>query len=119
MILLVAALNASLMSCSSDDDENNDDNSLIVGTWVQEEDYGTFEMVLRKNGTGEFFIIYSSKRESDGEFNYFYNEKKGTLTIEYNEEEDEDIEVYNVISLTSKRLVLEDEYGQEVYTKKK
>lgn len=119
MILLVAALSASFTSCSSDDDEDNVDNGLIVGTWVQKRDYGTLEMVLRQNGTGEYFLIYSSKRESDGKFYYFYNEKKGILTIEYDEDEDEEIEVYNVISLTSKKLVLEDEYGQEVYTKKK
>ena len=107
-----------VVSCSSDDKEDDGGNNTEVveslgGTWKLEEDADAGGFVLytfKSNGTGSVKEI-GEYDEVEVSFTYSYNANSKTLTIKW---EYEDTEDWQVVSLTSKKLVVLDEDGGRV-----
>ena len=95
------------------DDDNDGGSSSIIGTWAYEEDYDDDEyyyeeITFKSNGTFiyEWEEYYNGDYESDSE--------RGTYEIDGDElivEFDGEIGFVTIISVSSNKLVLEDEEG--------
>ena len=108
------AMTISFVGCS--DDDNDDASSSIVGTWVYEEDYGDDdyyyeEITFKSNGT--FIVEWEEFYDGD----YDSETERGTYELDGNElivELDDEIIFVTVVSITSSKLVLEDEEGDRI-----
>lgn len=115
VMLSMMAMTIGFSACSDDDDDKGSSSS-IVGTWAYEEEYDDDEyyyeeITFKANGT---FIAESEE--------YYYGEYdsstyRGTWEIDGDELivgiDDEHIEL-RIISLTSKRLVLENDEDETI-----
>ena len=113
---IIAILTMSVGFISCDDGNSENEASSIIGTWIYEEDYDDDEyyyeeITFKSNGT---FIV---KWEE-----YYYGEydsetERGTYELDGNElivELDDEITFVTVVSITSSKLVLEDEEGDRI-----
>ena len=113
---IIAILTMSVGFVSCDDENSENEASSIIGTWIYEEDYDDDEyyyeeITFKSNGT---FIV---KWEE-----YYYGEydsetERGTYELDGNElivELDDEITFVTVVSITSSKLVLEDEEGDRI-----
>lgn len=113
---IIAILTMSVGFVSCDDENSENEASSIIGTWIYEEDYDDDEyyyeeITFKSNGT---FIV---KWEE-----YYYGEydsetERGTYELDGNElivELDDEIIFVTVVSITSSKLVLEDEEGDRI-----
>lgn len=113
-IITILTMSVGFISC--DDENSENEASSIIGTWIYEEDYDDDEyyyeeITFKSNGT---FIV---KWEE-----YYYGEydsetERGTYELDGNElivELDDEIIFVTVVSITSSKLVLEDEEGDRI-----
>lgn len=113
---IIAILTMSVGFVSCDDENSENEASSIIGTWIYEEDYDDDEyyyeeITFKSNGT---FIV---KWEE-----YYYGEydsetERGTYELDGDElivELDDEIIFVTVVSITSSKLVLEDEEGDRL-----
>lgn len=120
--LFIAIFALSLVSCSSDDD----DSTSLVGIWRQKFSSGASFYIFQNDGKGYEFEIDEYDMEDDREvgmeyIKYKYNEEDAELIIW---EPGDDKEYYEVLKLTSNKLVIkywdkeyEYEYDEEIYIK--
>lgn len=102
------------VGCS--DDDNDVSSSSIVGTWIYEEEDYYEEVTFKSNGT----MIIESEEYYNGEWESWT--ERGTYILDGNELianiDDENI-IVTIISITSSKLVLEDDEGdRETYYRK-
>ncbi len=107
-LFLCVILCLGFVSCSDDDGSA----SALVGIWecVDEDEYYTVE--FKSNGV----VVMSGEGYYDGEWEYWtergtYIYEGGELVVEF----DDEFIVFEVVSLTSNMLKLQDEYG-DLYT---
>lgn len=93
-------------------DEENSDNSQLVGTWRDSYDGDWDEYTFNSNGTYTWVSYENGKGQDTETGTYTYNHP--TLTLKC----DGDTMVYTVKSISSTKLVLSSEEGEETYTKK-
>lgn len=118
LMLIMLASTISFTSCSNDDDENgNNSSSSIVGTWsYEEEDYDYYyyeEVTFKANGT----IIVKGEEYYDGDLEDSWTER-GTYELDGNElivELDGEIGFATIISVTSNKLIIEDDEDGDRY----
>ena len=114
VMVSMLAMTISFVGCS--DDDNDDASSSIVGTWVYEEDYGDDdyyyeEITFKSNGT--FIVKWEEYYYGD----YDSDTERGTYEIEGDElivDFDDEISIVTIVSITSSKLVLEDEEGYRI-----
>lgn len=107
VILSMMAMTIGFSACSNDDEGGS--SSSIVGTWAYEEDYdGEYyyeEITFKANGT----LIVECEESYYDDFDSWT--ERGTWEIDGDElivEIDDEYVELRIISLTSKKLVLED-----------
>lgn len=122
--LLLVALSSclALTSCGKDDKDgpsgsDDGETSAIVGTWVAEEDNGNYQTTYQLTFTAKGDYSYLSVDSDDG-----YTERgKGTYTlagkkiyvkVKWEEDNEWETDVYEIISISSKTMVLDgDDFG--------
>ena len=115
LFVMVSMLTMTLGFVGCSDDDNGGDSS-IVGTWVYEEDYGDDEcyyeeITFKSNGT--FIVKWEEYYYGD----YDSETERGTYEVDGDElivDFDDEISIVTIISVTSSKLVLEDEYGDRI-----
>lgn len=127
--LFIAIFALSLVSCSSDDDDSTSlskNDSKLVGTWKHDfrSGEGASFYIFQNDGKGYEFEIDEYDMEDDREvgmeyIKYKYNEEDAELIIW---EPGDDKEYYEVLKLTSNKLVIkywdgEYEDDEEIYIK--
>ncbi|MBR3916990.1 MAG: hypothetical protein IKJ49_07610 [Bacteroidaceae bacterium] len=126
--LFIAIFALSLVSCSSDDDDSTSlskSDSKLVGIWRHDFRSGAGFYIFQNDGKGyefeiEEYEIENGDREVDMEYiKYKYNEEDAELIIW---EPGDDKEYYEVLKLTSNKLVIkywdgEYEDDEEIYIK--
>lgn len=113
VMISMLTITIGFVGCSDDD---NDGGSSIVGTWVYEEDYGDDEyyceeVTFKSNGT--FIVEWEEYYDGD----YDSGTDRGTYEVDGDElivKFDGEISIATIISVTSSKLVLEDEYGDRI-----
>ncbi len=122
--LFIAIFALSLVSCSSDDDDSTSlskSDSKLVGIWKHDFSSGSRFYIFQNDGKGYEFEIEDGDRRIGMEYiKYKYNEEDAELIIW--EPGDDDKEYYEVLKLTSTRLVIkywDEEYedDEEIYIK--
>jgi len=114
VMVSMLAMTISFVGCS--DDDNDDASSSIVGTWVYEEDFGDDdyyyeEITFKSNGT--FIVEWEEFYDGD----YDSDTVKGTYEIDGDEiivEFADEISIITIVSITSNKIVIEDEYGDRL-----
>lgn len=135
MCMVAALLAITMFSCGDDDDETVGSESDLIGTWVviQDEGYEKYDGETHPwndtypEGKGDTYIFKADYTVGGSMGRGTWSYKGNKLTIDYTEHEDEeDIEVWTVLELTSTRLVKEyrekdggDEFYMKVTCKKK
>lgn len=107
-----AIMSVAFTSCSKDDDDDKDEKeeSLIIGTWRDSADEEWDEYTFKKDGS--FTSQDSWGYDETGTYIY----EHPNLKLRY---EEGDVELYRVISISSSKLVLQDEdYDIFTYTKR-
>lgn len=108
MVAFFAAMSFTLTSCSDDDDDNQ---SSIVGTWSwgessEEQIYWQFQ------ANGRLVELYVENGKPEYDYGtWSLSGSKLTVTWKYGGETD--VTIYSVSSMTSDRLVLKGERGNE------
>ena len=113
---IIAILTMSVGFVSCDDENSENEASSIIGTWIYEEDYDDDEyyyeeITFKSNGT---FIV---KWEEFYEGDYDSDTVRGTYEIDGDElivDFDDEISIVTIVSITSSKLVLEDEEGDRI-----
>ena len=126
--LFIAIFALSFVSCSSDDDDSTSQSksdSKLVGIWKHDFSSGSRFYIFQNDGKGYEFEIDEYDMEDDREvgmesIKYKYNEEDAELIIW--EPGDDDKEHYEVLKLTSNKLVIkywDEEYedDEEIYEK--
>lgn len=104
----------SFVSCN--DEDNDELSSSIVGTWIYEEDYSDDEyyyeeITFKSNGT--FIVKWEEYYYGD----YDSETERGTYEIDGDElivDFDDEISIVTIVSITSSKLILEDEEGDRI-----
>lgn len=114
-LLTILFMGLSFVSCSSDDNDDDGGNNTeivesIVGTWKWSDSEGYQLITFKSNGKGTWKEVDKEEVYEDS-FSYSYNSSKKVLKINW---DDDDPEEWTVISLTSKKLVLENEEGGKI-----
>lgn len=104
----------SFVSCSSDDNDDDGGNNTevvesLVGTWKYTFSTGYQLITFRSNGKGTLKEIDYAAEDYEDPFTYSYNANNQILKMYW---EDEDPSEWEVVSITSKKLVLIDEDGE-------
>lgn len=113
-LLAVLFMGIAFVSCSSDDKDDVGGNNTevvesLVGQWKYTFSAGYQLVTFESNGKGTLLEIENEKVDYMDAFTYTYDAKSNTLTLYY---EDDEPDVWVVVSLTSKKFVVvdEDEY---------
>lgn len=106
------------VSCSSDDKDDGG-NSIevvesLVGSWKYTFSTGYQLVTFKSNGKGTFLEVDEEDEDYEEAFTYSYNANSKTLKIN---RVDDDPEEWQVVSLTSKKLVVLNEDGRVTFTK--
>ncbi len=113
LLLLFTAITLSCgFAACSDDDDDEGGKSSIVGTWeYSDEDFG-LTLTFNKNGTVVIYEEYYDDSYPWGdEVEEGKYEVEGTTLYVYFGDECEE---YEIISVSSSKLTLEDEYGDRM-----
>lgn len=102
------------VSCSSDDKDDDGGNNIevvesLVGTWKYTFSTGYQLVTFKSNGKGSLKEIDNAAEDYEDSFTYSYDSDSQVLKIYW---EDEDPEEWQVVSITSKKLVVIDEDGE-------
>ena len=105
-----------VVSCSSDDKDDDGGNNTevvesLVGTRKCTFSTGYQLVTFKSNGKGTLLEVDEEDEDYEEAFTYTYNANSKTLKINW---EDDDPEQWQVVSLTSKKLVVLDEGGGRV-----
>lgn len=114
VMVSMLAMTISFVGCS--DDDNDEPSSSIVGTWIYEEDFGDDdyyyeEITFKSNGT--FIVEWEEYYDGD----YDSETIRGTYEIDGDElivEFADEISIITIVSITSNKIVIEDEYGERM-----
>ena len=115
-LLVILFMGFAVVSCSSDDkDDDGGNNTEVVesleGTWKCTFSTGYQLVTFKSNGKGTLLEVDEEDEDYEEAFTYTYNASSKTLKINW---EDDDPEQWQVVSLTSKKLVVLDEDGGRV-----
>ncbi len=115
-LLAILFMGLSFVSCSSDDKDDDGGNNTevvesLVGTWKCTFSTGYQLVTFKSNGKGTLLEVDEEDEDYEEAFTYTYNANSKTLKINW---EDDDPEQWQVVSLTSKKLVVLDEDGGRV-----
>lgn len=115
-LLAVLFMGFAFVSCSSDDKDDDGGNNIevvesLVGTWKCTFSTGYQLVTFKSNGKGTLLEVDEEDEDYEEAFTYTYNANSKTLKINW---EDDDPEQWQVVSLTSKKLVVLDEDGGRV-----
>ena len=113
---IIAILTMSVGFVSCDDENSENEASSIIGTWIYEEDYDDDdyyyeEITFKSNGT--FIVKWEEYYYGD----YDSDTERGTYEIDGDElivDFDDEISIVTIVSITSSKLVLEDEEGDRI-----
>ena len=113
---IIAILTMSVGFVSCDDENSENEASSIIGTWIYEEDYSDDEyyyeeITFKSNGT--FIVKWEEYYYGD----YDSDTERGTYEIDGDElivDFDDEISIVTIVSITSSKLVLEDEEGDRI-----
>ena len=113
---IIAILTMSVGFVSCDDENSENEASSIIGTWIYEEDYSDDEyyyeeITFKSNGT--FIVKWEEYYYGD----YDSETERGTYEIDGDElivDFDDEISIVTIVSITSSKLVLEDEEGDRI-----
>lgn len=116
LFVMMSMLTTTISFVGCSDEENEGLSSSIVGTWIYEEDYGDDEyyyeeVTFKSNGT---FIVKWEEYYYD---DYDSDTERGTYEIDGDElivDFDDEISIVTIVSITSSKLVLEDEEGDRI-----
>ena len=116
LFVMVSMLVMTISFVSCNDEDNDELSSSIVGTWIYEEDYSDDEyyyeeITFKSNGT--FFVKWEEYYYGD----YDSETERGTYEIDGDElivDFDDEISIVTIVSITSSKLVLEDEEGDRI-----
>lgn len=110
-LFVMLSLLATTVGFTACTDKDDDLDSSIVGTWAYEEDDYYEEVTFKANGT----MIIESEEYWNGEWDYWT--ERGTYEVDGDELwgyiDDEYFEV-RIVSITSTRLVLEDDEDDRI-----
>ena len=115
-LLVILFMGFAVVSCSSDDKDDDGGNNTevvesLVGTWKCTFSTGYQLVTFKSNGKGTLLEVDEEDEDYEEAFTYTYNASSKTLKINW---EDDDPEQWQVVSLTSKKLVVLDEDGGRV-----
>ncbi len=115
-LLVILFMGFAVVSCSSDDkDDDGGNNTEVVksleGTWKCTFSTGYQLVTFKSNGKGTFLEVDEEDEDYEEAFTYTYNANSKTLKINW---VDDDPEEWQVVSLTSKKLVVLNEDGRRV-----
>ena len=115
-LLAVLFLGFAFVSCSSDDKDDDGGNNIevvesLVGTWKYTFSTGYQLVTFKSNGKGSLKEIDYAAEDYKDSFTYSYDSDSQVLKIYW---EDEDPEEWQVVSITSKKLVVIDEDGERM-----
>lgn len=115
-LLVILFIGFAVVSCSSDDKDDDGGNNTevvesLVGTWKCTFSTGYQLVTFKSNGKGTLLEVDEEDEDYEEAFTYTYNASSKTLKINW---EDDDPEQWQVVSLTSKKLVVLDEDGGRV-----
>lgn len=115
-LLAVLFMGFAFVSCSSDDKDDDGGNNIevvesLVGTWKYTFSTGYQLVTFKSNGKGSLKEIDYAAEDYEDSFTYFYDSDSQVLKIYW---EDEDPEEWQVVSITSKKLVVKDEDGERM-----
>ena len=104
------------VSCSSDDKDDDGGNNIevvesLVGTWKYTFSTGYQLVTFKSNGKGSLKEIDYAAEDYEESFTYSCDSDSQVLKIYW---EDEDPEEWQVVSITSKKLVVIDEDGERM-----
>ena len=110
VIMSILTMTVGFVGC---DDDNDGGSSSIIGTWAYEEDYDDDEyyyeeITFKSNGT--FIVKWEEYYYGD----YDSDTERGTYEIDGDElivEFADEISIITIVSITSNKIVIEDEYG--------
>lgn len=116
LFVMVSMLVMTISFVSCNDEDNDELSSSIVGTWIYEEDYSDDEyyyeeITFKSNGT--FIVKWEEYYYGD----YDSETERGTYEIDGDElivDFDDEISIVTIVSITSSKLVLEDEEGDRI-----
>ena len=116
VMLSMMAMTIGFAGCSNNDDD--DKSSSIVGTWVLEEEYddGYYyeEITFKSNGTVIIEWDEDGRDIGTARGSYEIDGDELILFIDDSDEYDDYYGIYIIVSITSNRLILEDEYGDRM-----
>lgn len=103
-----------VVGCSSDDKDDDGGNNTevvesLVGTWKYNFSTGYQLITFKSNGKGTVKEIDYEAEDYEESFTYSYNPDTQILKMYW---EDEEASEWQVVSLTSKKLVVIDEDGE-------
>ena len=115
-LLVILFMGLSFVSCSSDDNDDDGGNNTevvesLVGTWKYTFSTGYQLITFRSNGKGTLKEIDYEEDDYEDSFTYSYNANNQILKMYW---EDEDPSEWEVVSITSNKLVLIDEDGRQM-----
>lgn len=116
LFVMVSMLVMTISFVSCNDEDNDELSSSIVGTWIYEEDYSDDEyyyeeITFKSNGT--FIVKWEEYYYGD----YDSETERGTYEIDGDElivDFDDEISIVTIVSITSSKLILEDEEGDRI-----
>ena len=115
-LLVILFMGFAVVSCSSDDKDDDGGNNTevvesLVGTWKYTFSTGYQLYTFKSNGKGTLVEVDEEDEDYEEAFSYTYNANSKILTIKWEDEAPED---WQVVSLTSKKLVVLNEDGGRV-----
>lgn len=112
MLMVMLSFGLTSTSCGDDDDEGgNEETSLLVGSWVWDDDYEPEIWTFNSDGTFKD-VIWCVEDPNDKYIitgKYRYDASTGILLMSCKDENDTWTEKYKVLSISSLELILDDE----------
>lgn len=118
MLMVMLSFGLTSTSCGDDDDENlegvNEETSLLVGSWVWDDDYEPEIWTFNSDGTCKR-VVWCVEYPNDKSIEtgkYRYDASTGILLMSGKSYKDENYtwtEKYKVLSISSLELILDDE----------
>lgn len=107
---LVMLLCMNLANCSDDNDsDKNAKSTALVGTWKCSYEDGYDLWIFKADGTGVFSEVATHGGSDTWTITYQYDTSSQTL-ITREDDDPDDINIFNVISIDADMLIIKDEY---------
>lgn len=113
-LLVILFMGVTFVSCSKDDDGDDNVMENLVGTWMHTFSGGYQLVTFQSNGTGTLIEVDFEDEDYEDTFIYSYNANNQTLKIYW---EKDDYEEWQLVSITSKELVLMEDGEHVTFTK--